>query len=129
MREKLIEIIEKSDMTSFNKVVAKGFVSRHIDSDKERSDMFELIASRSNAKANDIIFHNDEVIFFTETKSGNIEYVRFFIKDKDTGTWVVSYLLSPNFEESFLTYLELKYLGRAATLIAKMLGMPVPNEI
>ena len=130
--EKLIELIESSDMTIFNKAVAKGFVDRHADSDKERSEMFKLITSRSNAKVNDIIFHNDEVIFFTENKSESEECVRFLAKDKDTGTWVVSYILSPNFEESFIVYLELKYLGsynRAAPLIVRMLGMPAHPEI
>lgn len=87
--EKLIELIESSDMTNLDKAVTKGFVNRHADSDKERSEMFELIASRSNAKVNDIIYHNDEVIFFTENKSESEECVRFFAKDKDTGTCVV----------------------------------------
>lgn len=65
-----------------------------------------------NLKIKEILFHNDEVIFYSVTSrnSHDQQYPYRFIYKKDD-KWLRSIHISNNFENLFLQFLETKYLG------------------
>lgn len=106
--DKLIELIDNSELMPAQKMFFKGLIQRSDERIKER----EFIQQISNEKyINEVHVSTDDVkIYDIQKKIYADAPYRFIYRDKD-GKWRNGYSLSPSIDIAYLAYLELKYLG------------------
>lgn len=114
MKDKIVELIESSDMQKFQKLMAKGFIERAKEDEENNKADRSLVEKVANEKKHfEIILSNVEVIIYKVTgkEKWDVEYpYRVIYEDKD-GQWCKAQEVSPSFDIAFLIYLERKYLG------------------
>jgi len=133
MKEKIVELIENSDLPQLQKNVSVGFVIRLSEKQRLEKEDRELIRETSygNDKLSaDILLSTDEVKIYTITGKDewDIKYpVRFIYKDND-GMWISCYTVFATLDLALIGYLEHKYLGsnsRFSEFAIKMLEIKV----
>jgi len=115
MKNKIVDLIENSDLPRIKKSISIGIIERAIEKERIYNEDRELVKSvmYDKGKLNEIVISTDEVKIYTvsSTDEWDIKYpYRSIYKDAD-GVWRIVNTVSPTLDLAFITYLEYKHLN------------------
>jgi hypothetical protein len=132
IENKIIKLIEDSELGRTQKLIAKGFIERSIEDDQKASDDLNLIKEIGKEKIIDeVLYSSDEVKIYSVGGKGEWE-IKYPIRSiyKKDDKWVRNSTVSPDFDTAYLSYLQYKHLGANSDFsyfAMKMLGIEIED--
>ena len=125
--DKIIALIESSDMMPTRKLIAKSKIEQITELEQKRKedrDLIEKIADEK--KISEIVFSNTDVKIYTvfSNREWDIKNPYRIIYKNEGGAWRKCNTILPSLDLAYLTYLEHKHIGlnsQFAKFAAKML--------
>ena len=124
--EKIIKIINNSDLPKYQQARWVGFIENAKDEYNKRQEDKLLIEQVANEKKlSQIILSNDEVKIYTVygDDEWNVKYPYRSIFINSKGVWERSNTVSQNLDLAYLVYLEKKHLGINSQFVAFAIKM------
>lgn len=132
--EKLIELVDGSDMNQLQKNVTKGFITRAKEAEDKRNRTRDLIEEvYGKDRIDEVLLTTDELIVFSISGRKNDPFdnkfpIRGVSFNQKKNRWERINTACSTLDEMFLTFLEKKYLGdneQFTHYAMKMLEMPI----
>lgn len=121
--DKLIELIETSELPQMQKNILKGFVVRNTEKEEKEQADLEIVKTFGREKYIDsIVLSTDEVKIYKVVANPKDDWTikfpyRLIYVDSKKGNWTRANMVSPTLTTAYLVYLGVKHLGENSQFV------------